>query len=346
MSIAALILAMQAARQGRQGQQADTEALQRLIDQVSTLAEKPGRDGRDGPPGRDGVGVERATVRDGRLILTRTTGDDIDVGPVTGPIGPKGGKGDPGESVIGPPGPAGRDGRDGEDGVGIANVERVKDNLVVTLDDGRTVDLGSFRGPQGPSGPRGPTGTGGGGASGAITSSGLTVSTANRLLGARTAGGAVEELQGPYLAVFATRATAGSNVFPTATNVACPWDNIKHNPYNWTINSNSDFVVPSGVSRIRVTFAAALTGSTHPSVSAVSQAYSALFYYNASNTLINVALGFSQPGFDTYTAVVSMFDVTPGWYVRGIVAHQNGSTLTYKTSLNVEQSFFSIEVLA
>lgn len=188
MSIAALILAMQAARQGRQGQQADTEALQRLIDQVSTLADKPGRDGRDGPPGRDGVGVERATVRDGRLILTRTTGDDIDVGPVTGPIGPKGGRGDPGESVIGPPGPAGRDGRDGEDGVGIANVERVKDNLVVTLDDGRTVDLGSFRGPQGPSGPRGPTGTagpagtGGGGAAITVQDEGSTLTTEATIL--------------------------------------------------------------------------------------------------------------------------------------------------------------------
>ena len=158
MSIAALILAAQALKARNS---VETESFQKLIDQISALADKPGRDGRDGASGRDGVGVERATVREGRLILTRTTGDDIDVGPVTGPVGPKGGKGDPGESVIGPPGPAGRDGRDGEDGVGIANVERVKDNIVVTLDDGRTVDLGSFRGPQGPSGPRGPTGTAG-----------------------------------------------------------------------------------------------------------------------------------------------------------------------------------------
>ena len=197
MSIAALILAAQALKNRNA---ADTEGYRALIDQIATLADKPGRDGRDGPPGRDGVGVERATVREGRLILTRTTGDDIDVGPVTGPIGPKGGKGDPGESVIGPPGPAGRDGRDGEDGVGIATVDRVKDNIVVTLDDGRTVDLGSFRGAMGPSGPRGPTGTAGpagtgGGASGEITSSGLTMNTA-RVLGRTTASsGAVEELQ-------------------------------------------------------------------------------------------------------------------------------------------------------
>lgn len=166
MSVAALLLAAQALKNRNV---ADTEGYRALIDQIAALADKPGRDGRDGPPGRDGVGVERATVREGRLILTRTTGDEIDVGPVTGPIGPKGDKGDPGESIIGPPGPAGRDGRDGEDGVGIRDVQRVKDNIVVVLDDGRTVDLGSFRGPAGPSGPRGPAGTGGTGGGSAIT---------------------------------------------------------------------------------------------------------------------------------------------------------------------------------
>jgi hypothetical protein len=141
------------------------------------LADRPGRDGRDG---RDGASIDRAVVRGGRLVLTRSTGDDIDVGPVTGPKGDRGEPGPKGESIVGPAGPAGRDGRDGEDGVGIANVERVKDNIVITLDDGRTVDLGSFRGPAGPSGPRGPTGTagtGGGGAAITVQDDGSTITT-------------------------------------------------------------------------------------------------------------------------------------------------------------------------
>jgi hypothetical protein len=195
MSVAALILAAQALKNRNT---ADTEAYKALIDQIATLADRPGRDGRDG---RDGASIDRAVVRDGRLVLTRSTGDDIDVGPVTGPKGDRGEPGPRGESIVGPAGPAGRDGRDGEDGVGIADVDRVKDNIVLTLDDGRTVDLGSFRGPAGPSGPRGPTGTagtggtGGGTVSGPITSTDLTMATA-RVLGRTTAGtGAIEELQ-------------------------------------------------------------------------------------------------------------------------------------------------------
>ena len=163
MSVAALILAAQALKNRNT---ADTEAYKALIDQIATLADRPGRDGRDG---RDGASIDRAVVRDGRLVLTRSTGDDIDVGPVTGPKGDQGEPGPRGERIVGPAGPAGRDGRDGEDGVGIADVARVKDSIVLTLDDGRTVDLGSFRGPAGPPGPRGPAGTGGtGGSSGSL----------------------------------------------------------------------------------------------------------------------------------------------------------------------------------
>lgn len=164
MSVAALILAAQALKNRNT---ADTEAYKALIDQIAAMADRPGRDGRDG---RDGASIDRAVIRGGRLVLTRSTGDDIDVGPVTGPKGDRGEPGPKGESIVGPAGPAGRDGRDGEDGVGIADVARVKDSIVLTLDDGRTVDLGSFRGPAGPSGPRGPAGTGGtGGGGSAIT---------------------------------------------------------------------------------------------------------------------------------------------------------------------------------
>jgi hypothetical protein len=181
---------------------------------------------------------------------------------------------------------------------------------------------------------------------GDATQAGLTVPTENRVLGGRQAGGPVELLQAGYLAVFATRATAGTNIFPNATNVICPWDNIKYNPYQWTIKNNTDFVIPQGVRRIRVAFTVAIDGSTHPSVSSVAQAYSALFFYDSSDVLVNVAIGLSQPGFDVYVPVSFIADVKPNWYVQAVIAHQNGSTRTYKSSVSLEQSFLAIEVMA
>jgi hypothetical protein len=233
MSVAALILAAQALKNRNT---ADTEAYKALIDQIATLADRPGRDGRDG---RDGASIDRAVVRDGRLVLTRSTGDDIDVGPVVGPKGDRGEPGPRGESIVGPAGPAGRDGRDGEDGVGIATVERVKDNIVLTLDDGRTVDLGSFRGPAGPSGPRGPTGTagaGGGGAAITVQDEGVTLTTDATSLNftgagvtATNSGGAVSvniPSGGAPLAYVALKRVTppGSDIFINGGNTDIPWD--------------------------------------------------------------------------------------------------------------------------
>jgi hypothetical protein len=233
MSVAALILAAQALKNRNT---ADTEAYKALIDQIATLADRPGRDGRDG---RDGASIDRAVVRDGRLVLTRSTGDDIDVGPVTGSKGDRGEPGPKGESIVGPAGPAGRDGRDGEDGVGIADVARVKDSIVLTLDDGRTVDLGSFRGPAGPSGPRGPTGTagtGGGGAAITVQDDGSTLTTEATSLNftgagvtATNSGGAVlvniPSGGAPLAYVALKRVTPpGSDIFIHGVNTDIPWD--------------------------------------------------------------------------------------------------------------------------
>ena len=232
MSVAALILAAQALKNRNT---ADTEAYKALIDQIATLADRPGRDGRDG---RDGASIDRAVIRGGRLVLTRSTGDDIDVGPVTGPKGDRGEPGPKGESIVGPAGPAGRDGRDGGDGVGIADVERVKDNIVLTLDDGRTVDLGSFRGPAGPSGPRGPAGTGGTGGGAAITvqDDGSTLTTEATSLNftgagvtATNSGGAVSvniPSGGAPLAYVALKRVTppGSDIFINGANTDIPWD--------------------------------------------------------------------------------------------------------------------------
>jgi hypothetical protein len=170
---------------------------------------------------------------------TGETAGDIDVGPVTGSKGDRGEPGPKGESIVGPAGPAGRDGRDGEDGVGIADVARVKDSIVLTLDDGRTVDLGSFRGPAGPSGPRGPTGTagtGGGGAAITVQDDGSTLTTEATSLNftgagvtATNSGGAVSvniPSGGAPLAYVALKRVTppGSDIFIHGVNTDIPWD--------------------------------------------------------------------------------------------------------------------------
>ena len=357
MSVAALILAAQALKARNS---VETESFQKLIDQLSALADKPGRDGRDGSPGRDGVGVERATVREGRLILTRTTGDDIDVGPVTGPIGPKGGKGDPGESIIGPPGPAGRDGRDGEDGVGIANVERVKDNIVVTLDDGRTVDLGNFRGPQGPSGPRGPAGTGGSGggiASGPITASGLTMN-ADRILGRTTSGtGAVEELAaGIGLRLTAgtvttqlrgasvTRNTAGSALYPNGIDTPVPWQLTDYDTDSlWSAGTPDRLTIPAGLNG-RYVVAYALCRFSLNFVG--TRDYFYIGWYNSGGTLIR---GFAGNQLNLATNVTLPTNSAPllvstGDYFQIRVNQSSGSAIQHDT-LQVPNNYLAIQVV-
>lgn len=79
-----------------------------------------GERGEEGQAGRDGRGIEFASVRDGRLVLRMTDGTEHDAGEVVGPAGERGADGAPGERGAdgrdgepGPPGPAGRDGTDG-----------------------------------------------------------------------------------------------------------------------------------------------------------------------------------------------------------------------------------------
>lgn len=86
--------------------------------------------GEAGRDGRDGRSIVSAAVNgEGHLILTLTNGQDVDVGPVTGPQGAAGRDGIDGkpgkDGVTGARGEAGRAGRDGKDGsVGsISNIE-------------------------------------------------------------------------------------------------------------------------------------------------------------------------------------------------------------------------------
>jgi len=73
-----------------------------------------GSDGRNGQDGADGRGIAATEVRDGRLFITYTDGEQVDAGPV-------------------PP---------GADGRGITRAEVVDCRLIVTYTDGATQDAG------------------------------------------------------------------------------------------------------------------------------------------------------------------------------------------------------------
>lgn len=79
-----------------------------------------GSDGADGKNGRDGTGVERVRLVEGRLEIRLTDGQELDLGRVVGERGERGEKGadgrdgEPGaRGERGETGPAGRDGADG-----------------------------------------------------------------------------------------------------------------------------------------------------------------------------------------------------------------------------------------
>jgi hypothetical protein len=150
------------------------------------------------------------------------------------------------------------------------------------------------------------------------------------MLGGRTAGGAVEEFQAPYLAVLATRATAGSSVFPNGTDTVCPWDNIVYNPYSWTVNSSSNFVIPSGVTRVRCTATVILDAAFGES----GATYVAIRQFNSSNVFQNTGFfpGATGLGFVAFPTATCIFDVVAGDYVRVALQQQSGSARVYNTA--------------
>lgn len=113
---------------------------------------KDGRDGKDG---------ESVTVEDVLPILERRVDEFLAAIPLPkdgapGPKGEKGDKGDPGKD-----GRDGIDGRDGADGVGVAGAVINRDGeLVITLSDGTTRDLGRVVGKDGAPGRDGADGVG------------------------------------------------------------------------------------------------------------------------------------------------------------------------------------------
>ena len=92
-----------------------------------------GTNGADGQNGADGVGIKTVTLStDGNLSILMTDNTVYNLGNVKGEKGDKGDKGD------------GDTGEKGADGRGIADMEIINGELVVTYTDGTTDNLGSI----------------------------------------------------------------------------------------------------------------------------------------------------------------------------------------------------------
>ena len=96
----------------------------------------------NGVNGADGVGISGAEINsDGELILVFTDENELNLGKIVGANG--------------------ADGKNGVDGVGISNVALDGNNLVITLSNGTTIDLGNIKGEDGKDGIDGTNGTDG-----------------------------------------------------------------------------------------------------------------------------------------------------------------------------------------
>lgn len=104
--------------------------------ELRALAREPGpkgEDGSDGTDGNDGRGVVRVSVESGVLHCEYSDGVVVDAG-----------------SVVGPKGEDGADGKDGVDAAGITTAALDASGcLLLSLTDGRTLNLGAVRGQDG-----------------------------------------------------------------------------------------------------------------------------------------------------------------------------------------------------
>ena len=135
-----------------------------------------GDKGENGLNGSDGIGVKKSEINSaGELVITYTNDLTENLGPVVGAKGDKGDKGEKGDrgaqgdkgergerGVQGEKGDAGlggADGKDGKDGVGINNIEISNDgNLLITLTNGTSLNLGNIKGAKGDQGIQGEKG--------------------------------------------------------------------------------------------------------------------------------------------------------------------------------------------
>jgi len=144
-----------------------------------------GPTGATGATGNTGVGISTATITSGNLIITLSNTATINVGTVVGTTGNTGATGPTGPT--GNTGATGATGATGNTGVSISTANIVSNNLIITLSNTATINVGTVvgttgatgaTGAQGPTGNTGPTGatgnTGPAGANGATTFAALT----------------------------------------------------------------------------------------------------------------------------------------------------------------------------
>lgn len=144
-----------------------------------------GDKGDAGLNGVDGIGVKKSEINSlGELVITYTNNLTENLGAVVGSKGDKGDKGDKGEQGLqgakGDKGDTGLNGTNGNDGVGINDIEiSTGGNLVITLTNGTSLNLGNIKGAKGDKGDAGINGTDGIDGTNGVDGVGITDVTIN-----------------------------------------------------------------------------------------------------------------------------------------------------------------------
>ncbi len=130
-------------------------------EQLAGLTGPQGPAGQNGTNGTDGISITGATITDGHLILTLSSGSTIDAGTAVGPTGPQGPQGETGET--GPKGDTGETGPQGTQGIGIAQIVKTAtlnlvDTYTITYTNGLTSTFTVTNGAKGDKGDTGETG--------------------------------------------------------------------------------------------------------------------------------------------------------------------------------------------
>jgi hypothetical protein len=125
----------------------DLQAAESVVNYFTENPVQHGKDGTNGADGKDGVGIKSILIDDvGRLVITKTDDQRLDLGNIVGKDGTDGS--------------AGSNGSDGADGIGLASamIDR-EGELILTTTKGETVRLGKVLGKDGEKGQDGRDGT-------------------------------------------------------------------------------------------------------------------------------------------------------------------------------------------
>ena len=137
---------------------------------------KDGQDGINGVDGKDGVSVVKSEINaKGELVITYSNNQVDNLGVVVGANGQNGADGKDGQN-----GADGKDGVNGKDGVGIKNIEITDaDELLITLTNDSTLNLGCIKGADGKDGSNGKDGADG---KDGVSVTGASINAANELV--------------------------------------------------------------------------------------------------------------------------------------------------------------------